>query len=640
MPTRSDAAASPANSSHDSSAPARRPPAWVWVALVVLAGAAAVYRSDANDYWFHLAAGRSIVQHGLPAHETWCLAARGQAPWLSEWLFHVALYRVHQLGGDLGVALWRAAWTAGAMALAVQLLGVLGAASWTAVFLTPLLLAVSRDRFQPRPEQIFLVLVLFALVQLERARRAAPDRTRWLIPAQALWANLHGSWVFGPAIAWIYAAAEAWQPRSTPAVAGDAAPARPASRFARARLWAALGLVMWGASALVPRPLETLALPFRFLGDVAADPLTGSIEELRRWAWPQDRYQPFTAWLPLCTIAALVGGRRLWRASPGLSVFALGALALGFLGFRFRGLAAWAAFVPLAVALTPGRPSWLGRLRALPAVAAGLAGAGWLLAAPQFTPGIEPQWYSVPVRAVALADSAGLEGPVLNTFHYGGYILWVRGEQHPPVIDGRGRGSLQFRRLFAEAYGSPVALDSLLEAWRFTHAILEPPRSSDDRLATNLGRRLEWALVSYDDNGCLFVPWSRYPRLARERAFRYFTPDYLAMTEMSQRSLADRGLGRLLEAELQRARAQSPFHARASMWLGLLALGRGDGKRAVAYLEEAERIAPATPGLALRQGLAYELVGDRTKARRAYRRALKEPDDAIEAGALLESVQP
>ena len=89
----------------------------MWVALVGLAALAAFYRSDDNDYWFHLAAGRSISQHGLPTQETWCLAAKGQPPWLSEWLFHVALYQVHRLGGDWGVALWRVGWTAAAMAL-------------------------------------------------------------------------------------------------------------------------------------------------------------------------------------------------------------------------------------------------------------------------------------------------------------------------------------------------------------------------------------------------------------------------------------------------------------------------------------------------------------------------------------------
>ena len=110
---------------------APHPPRWVWAALIALAALASVYRGDDNDYWFHLAAGRSIVEHGLPAHESWCLAARGQAPWLSEWLFHVALYEVHRWGGDLGVALWaRRLDRGGHGARGARVLFLLEAASW------------------------------------------------------------------------------------------------------------------------------------------------------------------------------------------------------------------------------------------------------------------------------------------------------------------------------------------------------------------------------------------------------------------------------------------------------------------------------------------------------------------------------
>ena len=623
----------------------------MWVALVALAGLAALYRSDDHDYWFHLAAGRSIVEDGLPTRETWCLAARGQAPWLSEWLFHVLLYGLRLLGGDLGVALWRAAWTAGAMAIVVRLVQTLGAGSWSAVLLAPLVLAVSRDRFQPRPEQIFLVLVLFGILRFESARRSGRDGTRWLIPAQALWANLQGSWVFGPVVAWTYALAETWRSpwgawmarraaRRTLAPVEETSVATPGPPpFLRVRNWAALGLVLWAASAVVPLPLETLARPFRFLSDVAVDPLTGSIEELRAWSWTQDRREPFTLLLALSLFAAIVGGRRVWRISPALALLWAGTLGLGVLGFRFRGLAAWIAFAPLAVALTPARPSWLERLRPLPSALAGAAGAIWLATAPQFVFGVAPRMFAVPVRATAFADSVGIDGPVLNTFHYGGYILWARGEQHPPLIDGRGRGSRELRRLFSQAHADPVALDSLLEAWNFTHAIVQPPQHENDRLAINLSRRLEWALVFADDAGLLYVRWSRHPELARARAYRYFTPDFLAMTQMSARSLADSGLRRLLEDELLRARAESPYHSRASMWLGLLALGKREGAAAVKYLEETERLAPATRGLALRQGMAYEMAGDSARARRAYRRALRDPDEAPMAEAMLESVE-
>jgi hypothetical protein len=611
----------------------------VWVVLVGLAALAAFYRSDDNDYWFHLAAGRSISQHGLPSQETWSLAAKGQAPWLSEWLFHVALYQIHRFAGDWGIALWRMAWTGAAMALAIRLAFLLGVATWSAVLLAPLLLAVARDRFQPRPEQIFIVFLLLSAVLFEEARHGR-DRTRWLIPVQVLWANLQGSWVFGPAMAWIYAAT-AWLDRRRAPDAVDPGPGAgtPRPLVSRVASWAALGLVLWAASAIVPRPLETLARPFRFLVDVGVDPLTGSIEELRPWSWSADRAQPFTVLLGLWLVALLVGGQRMWRSSPALTLIAAGSLVLGYLGIRFRGLAAWMGCASLAIAFVPRGPR-LGRaLLLVPPALAGLLGMYWLVAMPQFSPGAHPHLYSVPVRAAALAESLHLEGPMLNTFHHGGYLLWARGEKNPPLVDGRGRGSLAFRSLYARAYNDPVALDSLLEQWDFNYLLIEPPQSSEDRLATNIARRLEWGLIFYDDSGLLYVRWNRYPQIANPRAYRYFTPDYLAMLTISEQTLTDPGLRLRLESELLRARSESPAHSRASLWLGLLALGRDDAKAAVPFLDEAYRIAPAMPGLALRQGMAHEMLGDKKGAIAAYRRAMREDEDRGLAESSIESLQ-
>lgn len=616
MPARSDAPASGAEPTLTTGAPGPGLEAWVRVALVALAAAAAIYRDADPNTWFHLAAGRSIFSHGLPTQEIWCLAAKGQAPRLGGWPFDVALYGAHRIAGDLGVALWRAAWTAGAAALALSLLTLLGAASWTAVLIAPLVIAASRDRLGPRPDQIALVLALFALFLLERARRGDRDRARWLVPAQALWANLHASWFLGPAIAWIYAGAEWW----------NGSP--------KARIWAVLGLGLCAASVLTPAPLEMLTAPLRLAAAAKAGGLVASIEGMRHWTWSRDRNDPFTALALAWVLAALIGGRRVWRASPGLAAVSIGAMVLGFLGERFRDLAAWVAFAPLALALRPSRPTWISRLRALPALAAGLAGLAWLVASPRFAPGIEPVRRWLPVGAVALADSAAIEGPVLNVPEHGGYILWARGDAHPPLVDLRMRGDQAFHETFARAQTDPLALDLLLEERHFTHAILPVPRSVSDRMATNLARRLEWALVYYDDAGCLFVRWSEHPELAG-RAYRYLTPDYLAMIEMMVRSRADSGLGRLLTAELERARATSPFHARADLWLGQLALAGRREAEAIRYLDEAEGIAPDTPGLAVNQGRAYDMAGDPAKARAAYRRALAIPDDAEEAREML-----
>ena len=72
---------------------------------------------------------------------------------------------------------------------------------------------------------------------------------------------------------------------------------------------------------------------------------------------------------------------------------------------------------------------------------------------------------------------------------------------------------------------------------------------------------------------------------------------------------------------------------------GLLALDHQDPKSAVPYLDEAYRIAPAMPGLALRQGMAHEMIGDRRGALAAYRRALHEDEDRTIAQASIQALR-
>lgn len=602
-------------------------------ALLVLAAALlAVYRTREQDFWFHLAAGRSIVRHGFPASERWCLAAFGQWPWLGEWLYHVALYAVRGLGGDVGVALWRAAWSGLAMALALALARVLRADLRATALVAPLVLAVARTRLAARPEQVTLALVLLFLLLFEHARRGGRDRTAWLLPVGVAWANLHPGWLLGPLIAALHA--------------GFAALDRPSR--GRALRWALLALALYAAGAVTPRPLDTLSL--RLVRDVRADPMAGIIEELRPWQWSEDRTQPYTGLALLALAAAFLGARRAWRASGPLSLASLAGLAAGLVSYRFRALGAFVALPLLASALAPAGPGGAGpdrgggaaraaarRLAPVLLVLAALAGGAWLVSeARYFPPGVTPVYDSVPVRAVALADSLGLDGPALDTPWYGGYILWVRGERHLPFQDARYLGSPALRSRLVRARLDAAALDSLLADWRFTHAILEPPMDPLDQLARQLFHRPDWALVFADDAGLLFVRRDLYPAVAAARGYRLLSPDYSELGALAARAQADTALRRELVAELERARRESGWDARASFWLGLLALADGRPREALGHFDRVERLAPITPGLALRQALAREQLGDAEGARRACRRALREPADAADARAALE----
>jgi hypothetical protein len=335
--------------------------------------------------------------------------------------------------------------------------------------------------------------------------------------------------------------------------------------------------------------------------------------------------------------ALAIGGRRVWRQSPPALMLAVVALAAGVATFRQQSFAALAALPALACALTFETRGWRRWTGLALATGAGLAGVVALIGTwRSYAFGASPLELAVPMRAVAFADSLGLEGQVLNTSWYGGYILWARGDRHPPLVDTRNRGSLEFRSQFRRAQTDPTAFDSMLSEWRFTHAIVQPLGENPDQLALWLARRSDWALIFTDDAGLLYVRRDAYPALATRFGYAMLTPDYTALGTLGARAARDTSLGRILGSELARARASSPWHARASLWLGLLRLAEGKPSEAAALLDEVEVLAPTMPGLALRQAMAHEAIGDLTQAESAYRRALREDADAPAARAALE----
>ena len=58
---------------------------------------------------------------------------------------------------------------------------------------------------QARPHLIALPVSIFWTLQLMRARDANQRPSLWLLPFMAVWANLHGSFIFGLAITGFFA---------------------------------------------------------------------------------------------------------------------------------------------------------------------------------------------------------------------------------------------------------------------------------------------------------------------------------------------------------------------------------------------------------------------------------------------------
>jgi hypothetical protein len=445
-------------------------PSWPWLiglaALLRALGSPAALLHDPDTY-LHIAAGRWMLgHHALPTADSWSHSLPG-ATWLpAEWLGEVALALGYAAAGWGGVVVL----TAASFALAVALLArfllrrlpplpAVIAALAGAMLVLPHLLA--------RPH----VLALPALVAWCGALIAARDGEReppWLIlPVMVLWANLHGSFMFGLALAGFLAAEAVLYP------------AGGRSRLAEARRWGLFAAAAVAAALCNPDGAAALLQPLRLVAMPALQ--SGFVE----WA-PADlrAFPALAAWLlGVVVLGALLRPRVPWTRLVLLAGLFYMALAhvrhadlLGLVG----PLAVAAGLAPaLARLLEPADASPISRIAATLARPARLTASalvltlGVIASLPALLHPPERAGDAVtPQAALAAAWSLGLSGPVFNSEAYGGYLIF---SGVPVFIDGRIEmyGNDFLAAYIAAEQGDAASLATLLDRYRIAWTLLQ-----------------------------------------------------------------------------------------------------------------------------------------------------------------------
>jgi hypothetical protein len=172
-------------------------PLWVGVfiyALFLLAGNRLLI--DPDTMW-QITVGQWILEHrAVPETDVYSFTMRGQ-PWIStQWLAQVAYAKVYAVAGWSGPVVLAAAAIAATFALLTKFLIRRLSESTTLVFIAAAL-ALTVPHLLARPHVLALPVMVAWVGGLIAAadRRGAPSF--WLLPLMALWANLHGGFVFG-----------------------------------------------------------------------------------------------------------------------------------------------------------------------------------------------------------------------------------------------------------------------------------------------------------------------------------------------------------------------------------------------------------------------------------------------------------
>ncbi len=175
------------------------PQLWAFVAVLLPVLGSLLAPLSTVDLAYHLRVGGIVLDTGaLPVTDSFTFTAAGR-PWLDQqWGAQVVLAAIYRAGGWALLAVVRAAVVGLIAWLVFRACRSSGAGLRVAAWLTLAGFAVSLVALGMRPQ--LLGMVLFAAVLAALAGRERHPRLVWAIPVLVgVWANVHGSFVFGPA---------------------------------------------------------------------------------------------------------------------------------------------------------------------------------------------------------------------------------------------------------------------------------------------------------------------------------------------------------------------------------------------------------------------------------------------------------
>jgi hypothetical protein len=180
-------------------------PALMAVLLIAVALIGAEPRLIDPDTWWHVTVGEQILKtHTFPTADTYSFTARG-AHWIAyEWLGDVFLALPARAAGLVGLA-----WFQKAMVVIFTLLlyfyaYLVSGNSKAACIASGIVLPIAPIAFTLRPQMFGFIFLLLTLICLQRFRQGSEKALWFLPPIFLLWANTHGTFMFGFLLIGIY----------------------------------------------------------------------------------------------------------------------------------------------------------------------------------------------------------------------------------------------------------------------------------------------------------------------------------------------------------------------------------------------------------------------------------------------------
>jgi hypothetical protein len=428
-----------------------------------------------DDLWWQIKVGQLTLENGaIPRTLLFPFTeARNLSFTAHEWLPSILFFEWVRAFDESGLTLMQALFALLQAALCFMLARLLSRSNGVALLATGLAMLAVNYRYVLRPELFALVFFVLTLIVLSRYRLfQRPGVLFWTIPIGLLWANCHGSFLLGPAVAAVFAAGESAQAALRPDAGASRGRLRQAAWAGLPYAAVAAGMLL--ASLVNPRGLELLRFAFQVQ---ASEAMKSFIKE----------------WLPTF--------HPLFMMEPGFWIFAaVGLLSLGLIVANWRAVTltdillfvpfaclasqrnrhiVWFVFVALTVcSVLIGRRALTAKREAHIQVAGGVLALIGVVVVLTFGNTRGAFIYEAPSNnfsapmAKELSDP-GLSGNVFNSYELGSELIYRDWPRLRPSIDSRidSYGDADFLRQ-QHMLNDPALLGPFLSSYGVNHMLL------------------------------------------------------------------------------------------------------------------------------------------------------------------------
>jgi hypothetical protein len=466
-----------------------------------------------SDTWWHLTSGRHIVENlAIPLTDPFSYTRLGM-PWIDHgWLAQILLYGLYAVGSWVGLSLGVAALVTLAWALVyrqsagnpyVRAFAVVGGSVTSSVI------------WAARPQLVSFLLAAVVAYLLDRYKRHNGRLLPWLPLVLLVWANVHG----GYAIAFILMACYLGGEVVNRLTCHDQDPVLSPKQLLHLVLVMSICFVVVGIN---PNTWQMWLYPFRTVG---IGVLRDFIQEWQSPNFHQVWQQPFIALLLLSVLVLARANRRadftdlvllaIWTAltllaARNMAIFALVSVPIlvryGTLALEGQ-LATWRSVAWMR--------RWLGEVAQPLAGRRLLEAVNWLLLILvvlaalvkmylPLRPGVVEKVIreSLPVDAVAAIRSQRPDGPMFNSYNWGGYLIFALWPDYPVFVDGRtDLYDETFLREYLKTYTADDGWQGRLDTYGIRLVIVE----GDSVLAKFLRANPVWKEIFHDEMAAVFA---------------------------------------------------------------------------------------------------------------------------------------